>query len=447
MSAVRIDVKNRANPVPRVLGVRWRDRLFLRVYLALLAGLLLVGAALWGVSYYVVGQREGAALEAYAETASRLLPPASAPVEEQTRVLQSWNQRVGAQLTLYTADGQLIAHVGDVLPPPKDLNGHSTWIRRDGGIVALRLTDGRWLLSQRDNLVAFHPFRLAAILACIALAVSLGAYPVARGLTRRLETLQVSVEALGSGDWKARVDERGNDEIARLAKSFNQAAARIESVVKSQKALLANASHELRSPLARIRMAVELAALSREDDAQDIRRKNIADELRKNVVELDELIDEILLASRLEANAIGPALEDVDFTALVAEECARVGAQLHGTQAELRGDSRMLRRLVRNLLENGLRHGGGPPLEVELHSPSQTLVRMQVLDRGPGIPEDLRERVFEPFFRAPGSRESDGGVGLGLALVRSIAAYHRGSVQCDSRPGGGSVFSLVLPIG
>jgi signal transduction histidine kinase len=206
----------------------------------------------------------------------------------------------------------------------------------------------------------------------------------------------------------------------------------------AQKTLLANASHELRSPLARIRMAVELME---EGDGRDAR-----DELRKNIVELDQLIAEILLASRLEAGAAGSRanFESLDFTGLVAEECARVDAKLESGTAELTGDPRLLRRLVRNLLENASRHGGGSPIDVVLTQPDAQHVLLAIGDRGPGIPEAERERVFEPFFRARGTRESDGGVGLGLSLVRAIARKHGGEARCAGRPGGGTSFIVSL---
>jgi signal transduction histidine kinase len=101
---------------------------------------------------------------------------------------------------------------------------------------------------------------------------------------------------------------------------------------------------------------------------------------------------------------------------------------------------------VRNLLDNGRRHGGTSALEVALTLPNASTAQLDVCDRGSGIPAELRERVFEPFFRAPGTREGDGGVGLGLALVRSIAERHNGQVRCLARTGGGSCFSVTLAL-
>jgi signal transduction histidine kinase len=285
------------------------------------------------------------------------------------------------------------------------------------------------------------PLSFFWLLVLVALAVALGAYPVIRRLTQRLEALQSGVERWGRGDLSARVAVQGHDEVAFLATRFNQAAERIEGLLASHKALLANASHELRSPLARIRMSVELMG----PEASSIQREEIA----RSIGELDQLIDEILLASRLDSHE-GQAepLEEVDLLGLAAEECARVGAQLQepgpGLGAlVLQGSPRLLRRLLRNLLENAVRHGGQPvTLAIDRQ---EGALRLQVCDRGPGVPPAHRERIFEPFYRLPGASEKAGGVGLGLSLVRSIARRHGGEALCLQAPGGGSCFEVRLP--
>jgi signal transduction histidine kinase len=247
------------------------------------------------------------------------------------------------------------------------------------------------------------------------------------------------VEALGAGQLSTRVAVEGHDEVARLATSFNRSAERIEALVAAQKSLLANASHELRSPLARIRMAVELM--------ENRQQPGIHDELARNIAELDQLIDEILLASRLDASTEAILkTETIDLTALLAEECARVDAQLSAPAINLTGDPKLLRRMLRNLLENARRYGGGAPIEVCLSSVEPDTIRLDVCDRGPGVPPEERENIFAPFYRLPGARERDGGVGLGLSLVRQIARKHGGEVQCTGRDGGGSCFRVNLPV-
>jgi signal transduction histidine kinase len=201
--------------------------------------------------------------------------------------------------------------------------------------------------------------------------------------------------------------------VAQLAESFNRAAARIEELVTAHKTLLANTSHELRTPLARIRMALELGK-----DKSEIER---------DIAELDALIDEVLLASRLDAVQSLDVAEDVDLLALVAEEAARYDVEVQGEPLHLQGDPRLLRRLIRNLLENARRHGA-PPIEVQVKGRE-----LRVCDHGPGVPPAERERVFEPFY-------SKQGVGLGLTLVRQIARRHGGEARCE-----GNCFMVRFP--
>ena len=296
------------------------------------------------------------------------------------------------------------------------------------------------------------PYGFWWTLGLAGLGVMIGVFPVARRLTQRLEGLQSGVQRWGEGDLSVRLPEGGHDEVADLSRRFNAAAERVQSLMasqaallQSQKSLLANASHELRSPLARIRMAVELAGTGGSPAARE--------EIQRNIGELDLLVDEILLASRLDAREADlGTIEQVDLIGLVAEESARVGAGFElaeGADAVLvPGVVKLLRRAVRNLLENAVRHGqrtgrGGEVTAALSLQGGQAVLHVD--DRGPGVPPDQRERIFEPFYRMPGASERDGGVGLGLALVRSIAERHGGRVDCDNRAGGGARFTLRLP--
>jgi signal transduction histidine kinase len=168
-------------------------------------------------------------------------------------------------------------------------------------------------------------------------------------------------------------------------------------------------------------------------------------ELERDIAELDALVDEILLASRLDSVAALEAREEVDLLALAAEECARVDATLDGEPVTVPGDPRLLRRVIRNLLENARRYGNGTPVEVAVAKRSGGGAVVRVRDRGPGVPEAERERIFEPFYRLAGAAERAGGVGLGLALVRQIARKHGGEAKCVPREGGGSSFEVELP--
>jgi signal transduction histidine kinase len=296
-----------------------------------------------------------------------------------------------------------------------------------------------------SGLLDFWPLRgplgFFWLLPIVAVAVALGAYPVIRRLTKRLEALQAGVERWGQGDLSTRVQVEGKDEVAFLAERFNQAAERIEQLLGSHKALLANASHELRSPLARIRMSLELLG----QDGPAAQREEIGRSIR----ELDQLIDEILLASRLDRQGDAEPFEEVDLMGLAAEECARSGAQLQIEPADvgqgmlLQGSPRLLRRLLRNLLENAQRHGKGEVTASIERQGRQWVLRVR--DHGPGVPPAERERIFEPFYRLSGRSEQSGGAGLGLALVKTIAERHGGSVACEEALGGGAMFVVHLP--
>jgi two-component system, OmpR family, sensor kinase len=160
-----------------------------------------------------------------------------------------------------------------------------------------------------------------------------------------------------------------------------------------------------------------------------------------------------LLASRLDsAQADVGTFETVDLTGLAAEECAKSGAELQVLSESViavQGVPKLLRRLMRNLLENANRYakaGQTQPVVLSLELDAKQ-VTLRVTDHGPGVPAELRERIFEPFYRAPGASERDGGVGLGLALVKSIAQRHGGSVRCEAAVSGqGACFVVTLPL-
>ena len=283
-------------------------------------------------------------------------------------------------------------------------------------------------------------------LGLVAVAVALAIYPIVRRLTHRLEALQRNVERWGDGDLSVRMATGGQDEVGFLAERFNKAAEQIETLVKtrealltSQKSLLANASHELRSPLTRIRMGLELMGGNTSPTARN--------EISRNIGDLDQLIDEILLASRLDAKEADlGTVEPVDLVGLAAEECARTGATLdvEVSAVVVPGVAKLLRRVVRNLLENARRYANGE-VTLSIRTDSNHAV-IQVSDRGPGVPPELAERIFEPFYRLPGASEREGGVGLGLALVKSIALRHGGLVTCTNRADGGACFEVRLPL-
>lgn len=454
--------------------------LYLRIYLTVLLALgLFALASGWLVQRQFDQERErlvASAQEraaAWGELLQRSLPGADAPPAEQAAALGEWSDRLRLPLALDDAAGKRIGASEAYLRREQD---DAPGPRR---AQAVRLEDGRTLWIMRPSLRSGGPARagmegsmrmgggmrpgsrpgppdaaplswwtalaapgglgIAALLLVLFLAIAAGAWPVVRRLTRRLEALKQGVEAFGGGALHQRVAEDGRDEVAALGLSFNRAAARIEALLRSQQSLLANASHELRSPLARLKMAVSML-----EDAAPAQRDSLKREIHTNIGELDALVEEVLLASRLEAGAALQRKDPVELLALAAEEAARMHARVEGQTVPVAGDERLLRRALRNLLENAHRYGvDSVSVAVQRNAAGQA--ELLVCDRGPGVPEAYRERIFEAFFRLPGHAEREGGIGLGLALVRQIAEAHGGSVRCEPREGGGSCFRLCLP--
>ena len=410
------------------LLLAWSRHLYLRIWLAVVLGvallMTLVGWA-WQVSVehnaanpplreWIVRNAQG---EVLGSTTAR--PQPGTPLEIQVPVAGQAPVSLFLERRMERPGGGGMLHLGGRPPHPRDLS--PWWARPPYGFV--------WML------------------ALMGLAAALALYPVVRRLTKRLEGLQQGVQRWGDGDLSVRMPETGDDEVADLSRRFNAAAERIQHLMAAQKSLLANASHELRSPLARIRMGLEL--IDAPGAAPTVRERTRAEILR-NMAELDLLIDEILLASRLDAReADMGTVEQVELVGLCAEECARVGATLDVPEGmaslEVQGVAKLLRRMVRNLLENAMRYGAQAGEEdgvVLSLSRSQGQLLLRICDRGPGVPAEYRERIFEPFFRLPGASERAGSVGLGLALVKSIAERHGWRVACEAGPSGGACFAV-----
>ena len=291
--------------------------LYLRIYATVVAVLLLFAFA----SGFVVEQHidrerqrnESAAnerLEAWGDLIQRSLPGADASADTQAAALREWSQRLRFPLALDDANGQRIGasdsftrrmEDGTIKPYAVKLDdGRTLWTFRPGQLRqgGRRGADGRppppppWP-ALPGNLP--RGTGLVIVLVVLFIAIAAGAYPVVRRLTRRLEALKQGVEQFGAGRLSHRVEVSGSDEVAAVASSFNVAAQRVEALVQSHRSLLANASHELRSPLARMKMAVSML-----DAASPAQRDKLKAEIDRNVAELDALVEEVLLASRLD---------------------------------------------------------------------------------------------------------------------------------------------------
>jgi two-component system osmolarity sensor histidine kinase EnvZ len=283
---------------------------------------------------------------------------------------------------------------------------------------------------------------LVAILVTLlagCLLAGLAAWWLARRIIAPLRRLGEAAVTLGRGETPQALPETGPRELAALAHRVNALGRQVHDLLDGRTTLLAGLSHDLRTPLARMRLALEM--LSRRPDPALIER------LDKDVEEMNRLVGDMLELAR----GLGrEARTEVDVPALLGELAAQ--ARLAGAVVEVTAEPCVvsaapvaLHRLLDNLLANAQRYGSGKP--VELHaSRSDDGVRIGVLDRGPGIPADQIDAVFRPFHRVEPSRNPvTGGAGLGLAIVRQLAQSNGWAVSLENRPGGGLAAWVVLP--
>jgi len=415
------------------------QRLYMRIYLTTLASLAVVVILCVVLWQFTAARSVAAEQDRFVGALVGKALPADAKPDALQKALDAIVVPPIEGLVLFDRNGARVASAGYLGHALDAANPDASLViahHRSSAIHAIHLDDGRIVVARMhtDSMQVHLGGLLLTIL--IALAVALATYPIVRRLTRRLEELAGTVDRFGQGDLAVRAPLSGNDEVSSLASSFNDMADRVAKLLEAHSRMLANASHELRSPLARIRIALELNATNP--------RPELLESMRKDCVEIESQIEEILLASKLDTVDTALPHDRVDLEVLVAEESSRLDIPFDTVPAEVRGDARLLRRLIRNLLENALKYGGtGVDAKLTIDANGDRI--LQVADRGPGIPEAECERIFEPFYRPANTAETGSGWGLGLALVRQIADLHRGSVRCLPREGGGCVFELMLP--
>jgi len=277
---------------------------------------------------------------------------------------------------------------------------------------------------------------------CFLIALIFVSHWYQRGQLRPLLALRAGVEGVARGDLKTRVAVARNDEIGQVAEAFNQMTHRVEQMVAGRERLLADVSHELRSPLARIKVALEL--LPEGDKRESIRR---------DVREMETLISVLLERERLSARAESLAVAETDLTALVrrvvdgfAERAPGVVFEDDAESVVAEVDGELVRLLVQNLVDNAVKFSrpDSRPVEVRLRTEDDR-IELLVSDDGPGIPADDVERVFEPFVKLDPARGHRRGYGLGLNLCWRVVEAHRGTIEALPNPGGGTVLRVVLP--
>lgn len=278
------------------------------------------------------------------------------------------------------------------------------------------------------------------------------AWLLAAYLSRPIRTLHEAFEAGASGRLDTRIGARmgrRRDELAALGSDFDRMAERLQHLVESQRRLLHDVSHELRSPLARLQAASELLQQQPERAHEFIAR------IQRDTGRVDALVGELLTLSRLDGGTESLRLEPFDPDELVADIVADVSfeAEMKGCRVELRSETDMQiaadlefsRRAIENVLRNAIRHA--PPGSVVgitvAAAPGRLLITIR--DRGAGVPEAELETIFQPFHRAENARPFEG-YGLGLAITRQVMKRHGGDVHAANRTGGGLEVTLAWPV-
>jgi len=326
----------------------------------------------------------------------------------------------------------LLQTLGPKWGVPRPALGHMT--------VAVASEDNRYrLIAIVDPPIQpgiYLPYYLP-VLAVVALLC----WILARRIAAPLHDLVGAVDRFGHGELSVRVNSRRRDEFGELGNAFDRMAARIGTLLTAERQLLQDISHELRSPLARLSFAAELARTADDRDAA-------AQRLKKEIHRLTNLVDELLQATRAEGDPLPMALENIRLNDVLTEvvEVCRVEADAHGCFIALEGEQRvitmpgnreLLRRAIENIMRNAIRYTPhASVIDVRLSANSHTAC-ISVRDYGPGVPEAALTDIFRPFFRVDDSRNNaTGGVGLGLAIAQRAITLHHGHLSAaNMHPG------------
>jgi two-component system sensor histidine kinase CpxA len=334
----------------------------------------------------------------------------------------------------------------------------------DGG-VALKVHRLDGPSGRQYDLVAGTPIGLlrllhdapsAELLRLLAVLVTAGAvcYPLARYVARPLATLRAATHELAGGNLAVRVAPavgRRRDELADLARDFDRMAERIEALMTSERRLLRDISHELRSPLSRLHVALGLARQQAGDDQRAL------DRIEREAERLNVLIGQLLMLARFESGAMEPAHELVDLAAIVRDVVEDADFEAQSRRRAVRitascpcraiGAPDLLRSAIENVVRNAVRHTReGTAVEVAMRPAAPDRAAISVRDHGGGIADDLLPRIFDPFYRVGDARDRQtGGVGLGLTIADRTIRLHGGTVRAANAAGGGLVVEMSLP--
>ncbi len=349
---------------------------------------------------------------------------------------------------LRPADGQVIVNDNFLITRPNGTTVTTVLVAQGGDTLGLPVyIYVAEPLNQAQSAGDTLLFYLLVGVPILILVTGIATYEFAGRALRPVEAIRRQVARLTEKDLGKRVPvPLARDEVGRLAETMNEMLGRLEDAQGVQRRFVADASHELRSPLATIAAGLELMqdrSSTRESDAATV----VA--LRGETERLNRLVDALLLLARADERGLQPRREEVDLDDVADAERVRPGdggvpAEVHAEPVRVIGDRGQLARVVRNLVDNARRHASTRVLVTVRREGGDAVV--EVSDDGAGVPAADRARVFERFVRLDDARaRSDGGSGLGLAIVAEVVAAHDGSVEIDDAPGGGALFRVRLP--
>ena len=428
------------------------NSLYSKIFLWLLISLVISMAGFFATSFYIGSQlpRPG---DYFSEVNARFLAQArEAYVSGGKLALQTWlaelSRNIGGRHHLALAGDRRDLDTGEDLDPlvrqfregPRGRPLFRFLPPSGQRVIVQHSTDRKYIWVVETPRLGSNPNAWLPLYLWILIPVGLFSWLLASHMAAPLRHLQTAVDRFGRGDLSSRVGWNRSDELGRLGAAFDDMAARIETLLTAERRLLQDVSHELRSPLARLGFALELARKNPSESAN-------FDRIRREIDRLSHLVQTLIEVTRAEGDPEARQSQPTDLAALVrnAVEDAGIEAQTHGCRLELQrldasaisGDPELLRRAVDNVLRNAVHHSpAGTAVEVRLNARNgHTFI--EVRDFGPGVPADLLERIFHPFVRAEQDRARDsGGVGLGLSIARRAIELHHGRVTAaNAHPG------------
>ena len=329
----------------------------------------------------------------------------------------------------------LTRNAGEELPIVADETGPMIWVDVPAHGKEYRIG------FNRERLGTNPPLATAAIVGGGALLTLLLGMLEVRRIVKPLEKLSKAVREVGRGRKPQPVAEDGPEEIAELARTINRLSADINEMAQNRTVMMAGISHDLRTPLTRLSIAVEML--------DDTSRPDLIAAIRRDLDAMNNLISQFLEFSRGAKESVPVQVDLWKIVESLASDLEREGAALrlhrHNPPCVFFADAIALERVLWNLLKNAAQYSKGKPVDVELHC-SEEAVSIEVCDRGPGIPTDKIEKAFKPFERLqPARGMATSGSGLGLAIVRELATKHGWTIDLLPRDGGGTVARLGLP--